>query len=118
MNPGIKHILTDDIESHFFVLMWAALHWVKHDQSNQSSINMELIFDQQWSGPNEIPIGGGGKGQMYRNRAILCNLEFACQPFNDLFWSLWKLFAGYFMESGVASVKGTPGEYPFKFQFQ
>ena len=109
-NPGIKHILTDDIESHFFVLMWAALHWVKHKQSDQSSINMEFIFDHQWSGPTELPMGGAGKGQMYGNKRILCNLEFACKPFNDLFWSLWQLFAGYFAERVVASVKGAPGE--------
>ena len=115
MNPGIKHILTDDIESHFFVLMWAALHWVKHDQSDQSSINMEFIFDQQWSGPNEIPMGGAGKAQMYGNKTILCNLEFACKPFNHLFWSLWKLFAGYFGKRVVALAMGMPGEYPFKF---
>ncbi|KAF9784080.1 hypothetical protein BJ322DRAFT_1125579, partial [Thelephora terrestris] len=28
--PGSRHAITDDLESHFFVLMWTAMHWVRH----------------------------------------------------------------------------------------
>jgi hypothetical protein len=37
-NPGSKYTITDDLESHYFVLMWTALHWVKHSSLTQASI--------------------------------------------------------------------------------
>jgi hypothetical protein len=55
---------------------------------------MEYIFDQQCPllDGSEITMGGAGKLHMYRNKNIICDVKFACKPFNELFWGLWVLF--------------------------
>ena len=111
--PGSKHTITDDLESHYFVLMWTALHWVKHDQS-AGLIDMEYIFDQQRPLPNGIVEGGVGKERMYRHRhSKLNDVEFACKPFNELFWDLWVRFGDYLEDRLRAGRKKVPdpGEY-------
>ena len=113
-NPGSKHTITDDLESHWFVLMWTALHWVKHNQSDNSTINMEYIFNHQQPLPGGITTGGAGKVGMYCNRdLVLRDVEFSCKPFDGLFWDLWTLFAGYLAQRIEASRKrnSKPGKY-------
>ena len=111
-NPGSQHTITDDLESHFFVLMWAALHWVSHSQPGR--VPMEHIFDQQWPSldGSEVIMGGAGKVLMYGSKGFLCQVELACKPFNELFWDLWMLFADYFEHRERAGRKGHPGEQP------
>jgi len=100
--PGSKHALSDDLESHFFVLMWAALHWVKHDKAGK--IDMEYIFDKQRPLLDGIVGGGAGKSEMYKSRQKeLHGVGFSCQPFNELFWSLWGLFSEYHKQRWIAS---------------
>ena len=100
--PGSKHTLTDDLESHFFVLMWAALHWVEHDKAGE--IDMKLIFDQQRPLPHGIVDGGMGKSEMYKSKQKeLHEVEFTCRPFNRLFWRLWGLFSQYNKQRWAAS---------------
>ena len=111
--PGSRHTITDDLESHFFVIMWTALHWVKHNRPEGSGIDMELIFDQQRPLPGGIVKGGLGKLAMYGSRVSeLREVEFACKPFDELFWDLWSLFAGYLTERREAARKRKldPGE--------
>ena len=115
VNPGARHTITDDLESHYFVLMWTALHWVKHNQPDRPSIDMENIFDQQRPIPgcDDIVKGGAGKIGMYIKRETeLCGVEFACKPFNELFWGLWKLFRAYLIaqEWTLDAQDGDPGE--------
>ena len=109
-NPGARHTITDDLESHFFVLMWTALHWVKHNRPGHPRINMEYIFDQQCPYDDGVIIGGAGKILMYGSRKFLNDMQFACKPFNDLFWGLWMLFADYLEERRNAERKKKPGE--------
>ena len=100
--PGSKHTLTDDLESHFFVLMWAALHWIEHDKAGE--IDMKLIFDQQRPLRHNIVDGGMGKSEMYKTKQKeLHEVEFTCKPFNKLFWRLWGLFSEYNKQRWVAS---------------
>ena len=116
VNPGARHTITDDLESHFFVLMWTALHWVKHNRPGRPGIDMEFIFDQQWQYGNGIIKGGAGKTQMYDSRETeLCKVEFPCKPFNDLFWDLWELFAKYLLDRKRAARENELGE-PFKLE--
>jgi len=112
--PGSRHTITDDLESHFFVLMWTALHWVKHNRPEGSGIDMEHIFDQQRPLPGGIVRGGAGKVEMYGSRASeLREVEFSCKPFNELFWDLWKLFSRYLARRrGAWEINSGPGEYP------
>ena len=112
-NPGSRHTITDDLESHFFVLMWTALHWVKHNRSGHRRIDMAYIFDQQRPCDSDGVIkGGGGKNIMYSNRDIeLHAVEFTCKPFNDLFWGLWLLFSRYLGRRQEAEREGDPGEW-------
>ena len=114
-DPGSKHTITDDLESHYFVLMWTALHWVKHNQPDYPSIDIENIFDQQRPLSNGIIMGGTGKIVMYGDRkSLLREVEFTCKPFNDLFWDLWTLFGEYLDQRRKAARKRSsdPGEYP------
>ena len=94
-SPRSRHTITDDLESHFFVLMWTALHLVKHSQPGNLSIVMEYLFNQQRSGGDGTVLGGAGKLLMYGSREFLRKVEFACKPFNELFWGLWMLFSDY-----------------------
>ena len=106
--PGLGHTLTDDLESHFFVLMWVALHWVKHDKAGE--IDMELIFDQQRPLLHGIVGGGLGKLCMYLSeQEVLQDVEFSCEPFEKLFWSLWRLFSEYNNQLRAASTKRKGG---------
>ena len=109
-NPGARHTITDDLESHYFVLMWTALHWVRHNQPSDPGINMENIFDQQRPLPGGIAEGGAGKRGMYESRRLgLREVEFACKPFNDLFWDLWMLFARFLIKRLAAALEKDPG---------
>ena len=111
MNPGSRHTITDDLESHYFVLMWTALHWVKHNQPDD--IDMENIFDQQRPVPGRgcIIKGGAGKLEMYVSKdSELRGVEFACKPFNELFWGLWKLFRACLAQRWSDAQGGDLGE--------
>ena len=111
MDPKVGHTITDDLESHFFVLMWTALHWVEHNRPGDPYVDMELIFNQQRPLPGGIVKGGLGKLSMYGARdSELHNVGFTCKPFNKLFWDLWMLFANYLNDRGRAARKGDPGE--------
>jgi len=110
-HPGSRHMITDDLESHFFVLMWTALHWVEHDRPGHPRVNMEFIFDEQRPYGDGIIKGGAGKGMMYLTKGSeLFEVQFACKPFNDLFWGLWMLFAKYFRKWQDAALESEPGE--------
>ena len=113
-SPGSRHKIADDLESHYFVLMWTALHWVKHNRPGDPSVGMEHIFDQQWSSANGIVEGGAGKVVMYGSKnSHLRGVEFVCKPFNELFWALWTLFAKYLarIRSAVLEESLGPGEH-------
>ena len=112
--PGARHTISDDLESHFFVLMWTALHRVKHNRTGRPRIKMEFIFDQQSSYEDGEVMGGAGKVQMYESRdSELLEVEFSCKPFNDLFWALWTLFSEYLGKRRDAARNKAPGEQPF-----
>jgi len=115
-----RHTITDDLESHYFVLMWTALHWVKHNRSGcHPCVDMEYIFDYQRQLANGTVKGGAGKVEMYRSRGSeLHEVEFACEPFNKLFWDMWTLFAGYFLKRWDASLEedSGPGKYLYRSQ--
>ena len=95
--------------------MWTALHWVKHNQPDYPSIDMENIFDQQRPLSNGIIMGGTGKIVIYGDRkSLLREVEFTRKPFNDLFWDLWTLFGEHLDQRRKAARKRSsdPGEYP------
>jgi len=111
-SPGSRHTITDDLESHYFVLMWTALHWVRHNRPNDPFVGMEHIFDHQWPLANGIVEGGAGKVAMYGSKnSHLRDVEFACEPFNKLFWDLWTLFAIYLVKMRGAILNLGPGEH-------
>ena len=112
--PGSRHTITDDLESHYFVLMWTALHWVKHDQAGSPLLSMEHIFDQYRSRPDGIVQGGMGKERMYQTMDTgLREVKFACEPFDKLFWDLWTIFAEYLAQrlEHLRRRKPGPGEH-------
>ena len=109
-SPGSRHTIADDLESHYFVLMWTALHWVKHSRPGNLFIDMEYIFDHQRPLADGIVKGGAGKAAMYDSKdSELRDVEFACEPFNELFWDLWMLFSEYLEQRRKALRKRDPG---------
>ena len=86
--PGKIHDLRDDLESHFFVILYNALHFVEHKKP--SGLNMKRIFDQaeicQDTGTHT---GGVGKKNMYDEGF---QVKFTSKPFTDLIGGLFRLF--------------------------
>ena len=77
--------------------MWVALHWVEHDKAGK--IDMNHIFDQYRLSPNGTVKGGYGKLEMYVSKEdVLLEVQFSCEPFNNLFWKLWDVFSSYNMQ--------------------
>jgi len=91
---GKAHELSDDLESHFFVLLFEALHFVEH--SKPYGIYMENIFDQFCVDPETGKHGGGeGKMALYTGKVAIINnqLNFTSKPFTTLIRGLYRLFA-------------------------
>ena len=86
--PGKIHDLSDDLESHFFVILYNALHFVKHNKP--SGLDMKHIFDQSTiSLKTGAHRGGAGKVFMY---AKGFHVEFTSKPFTVLILALFRLF--------------------------
>lgn len=86
--PGKIHELSDDLESHFFIMFYVSLHFVKHDKP--SGLEMKFIFDQavvsQGTGTHR---GGGGKAFMYGSGL---KVKFSNEPITVLVRGLLTLF--------------------------
>jgi len=86
--PGKVHELCDDLESHFFVMLYNALHFAEHNKP--SRLDMKLIFDQSSvSLGTGTHTGGVGKANMY-DRGL--HVKFTSHPFTTLIGELFKLF--------------------------
>lgn len=91
---GKVHELSDDLESHFFVLLFEGLHFVEHNKPY--GIFLQGIFDQVDVDPETgIHCGGDGKIAFYTNKVSIVNqrLEFTSEPFTTLTRGLYRLFA-------------------------
>ena len=99
--PGRIHELCDDLESHFFVMLYNALHFVEHNKP--SGLDMKLIFDQSsvslGTGTHR---GGAGKRNMYDEGF---HVVFTSQPFTVLIRELFKLF-GSLKDYNAAKARG------------
>ena len=94
--PGKTHEISDDLESSFFVLLYYALHYVRHNKSD-SDVDMEMLFDEDEErvvDGKTIIYGGKGKARMYTHKSWVTGLEFSSKPLTDLFWELRGLFRG------------------------
>jgi len=91
---GKVHELSDDLESHFFVLLFEGLHFVKHNKPD--GISMRKIFDQFDMNPETGDhTGGDGKISLYSTGFDTMNnqLKFTTKPFTTLIRGLYQLFA-------------------------
>jgi len=86
------HELSDDLESHFFVLLFEGLHFVQHNKPWGISMN---LFDEVYVNPETGNHTGGiaksvfyscGYGRVNRQ------LEFTSKPFTTLIRGLYRLF--------------------------
>lgn len=88
--PGKIHELCDDLESHFFVILYNALHFIKQCDGSPK-LDMEGIFDQSHvfrsTGQHS---GGMGKESMYSKSFPV---KFTSKRFTKLIHSLFSLFA-------------------------
>lgn len=86
--PGKVHELCDDLESHFFVVLYGSLHFLKHVRP--SRLNMKFIFDHAFISPvTGTHVGGEGKESMY-NKGL--KVEFESEPLTGLVRALLTLF--------------------------
>ena len=90
--PGKVHELCDDLESLWFVFLYEALHFVKHNEP--PGIDMHTIFDHinicQKTGAHT---GGLGKRDLYSfGQRVVANIAFTSQPFTTLIGEMYLLF--------------------------
>jgi len=91
---GKVHELSDDLESHFFVLLFEALYFVEHNKLRD--ISPEKIFNQIAIDPRTgNPHGGMGKMLFYTTGFCIVKdqLEFTSKPFTTLIRGLYLLFS-------------------------
>ena len=104
---GKIHELRDDLESHFFVMLYNGLHFVKHDKP--SGINVGFIFDH-----GEISVGTGahrgGVGKVWMYLQGLDNVNFTSVPLTTLVREVFRLFKT--LNLYVASDGGEIGTEP------
>jgi hypothetical protein len=87
------HELRDDLESLWFVLLYEALHFVRHN--SPFGIHMGDIFNQvSVCGKNGMLTGGIGKRDLYFERGALMSriLAFESKPFTALVRQVYQLF--------------------------
>ena len=85
--PGKVHELCDDLESHFFVILYTSLHFLKHVRP--PGIRMKFIFDDAFISPvTGSHRGGEGKMAMYDK----IEFNFESEPLTDLICALLELF--------------------------
>ena len=103
--PGKAHELRDDLESLWFVFLYEALHFVKHNKPFE--IRMHLLFDQadvcHITGTHT---GGVGKTVFYFSGGAMINrrLDFGNKPFNTLVRQIYQLFQSlnaYYTEQDI-----------------
>lgn len=86
--PGKAHELSDDLESHFFVLLYSSFHFVEHNKP--ADLDLKQIFDQATvSLEDGTHRGGVGKGWLYTTGLMT---KFKSEPLAGLFRALLKLF--------------------------
>ena len=105
--PGKQHELSDDLESHFFVLLYEGLHFVKH---NIPGIPLGEIFDQHYfDSKTGNHTGGRGKASFYTVTSdyliMTKGLEFTSEPFTILLRKLYQLFSSLY-DYHTAKAKG------------
>ena len=99
--PGKAHELCDDIQSLWFVLLYEALHFVKHNEPPE--INMDILFNYVWLSPGTgIHTGGLGKRDFYGfGRAMMTQtLSFNTVPFTGLIRQVYALFRNLYEYHG------------------
>ena len=112
---GKVHELNDDLESHFFVLLYQALHFVEHNQPDD--IFPDTIFDQVHVDPKTgNHTGGQGKASFYATNLVTMNeqLEFASKPFTTLVRGLYQIFTSLQDYHCAKSRKKNPDESDVK----
>ena len=103
--------MSDDLESHFFVLLFEGLHFVKHNKPD--GISMQNIFDQVTvdleTGNHS---GGQGKAALYTGMVAIINdqLEFTSKPLTTLIRGLYRLFASLHDYHKAMDWKRAPAE--------
>lgn len=88
-------MVSDELESFFFVILYVALHWIIHNKPYE--LNVKHIFDQSQILPKGDHVGGEGKFKMYTytkgRGVVLHGLEFTeSPPLTDLIRQLFRLF--------------------------
>jgi hypothetical protein len=87
--PGVEHLLQDDLESFFWVLLWVSLRYTRHNQTSEELGYLLSAFDQVYQESNR---GGQHKHAMLALRrtfeikfAANKNLNLILQALSDLF---------------------------------
>lgn len=90
-----EHELSDDIESLFWVLVYAGLHHVKHN--NPTVLIGNNIFDEASKIIEDGEVREVGDKADILDTNQLRNFPFLCQPFKDLITRLAQFYAGHYI---------------------
>ncbi|KZT19619.1 hypothetical protein NEOLEDRAFT_1141736 [Neolentinus lepideus HHB14362 ss-1] len=100
-NPTKKHLIQDDLESSFWILLWSFLHYVPSNlQTQELRQVMEEVFDEcSWNSVSSYCRGGKTKEMVltqYLEEAVGYSLTFPhAPPLDQLIESLSDLFASW-----------------------
>jgi len=88
--PGAEHLLQDDLESFFWVLLWVSLRYTAHNQPPEKLGDLLSAFDQVYRQSNE---GGEHKHSMLSSRRIPKQIVFSAgKDLNDILGEFSDLF--------------------------
>ena len=110
-DPRREHLLIDDLEALFWVLVFFALHYCKH--GNQNILNEGKVFDQSQTrvdDDNEIYTDGGLEKASLLTTYRLTDFPFASQPLKNLITELSGNWANYQARRILASRKPEDAE--------
>lgn len=103
------HEVSDDLESAFWVLVYYALHHVKHNKASAGNHVIELLFDMEYQdnleGEPQL-LGGWGKRAFFLSQGWATGLQFDSAPFNELINLLREVFGEAYLYSTLSNPKG------------
>lgn len=92
-----EHEIQDDLESCYWALLYICFHHYKHNCPRFS-----LKFFDEYEGPEDNkPPSGGKLKYFFITQSEVEEIEWDCQPLNDLIHKLTAILAKYYLASAV-----------------
>ncbi|KAG6812841.1 hypothetical protein H0H92_015939 [Tricholoma furcatifolium] len=81
LNKQPYHLIQDDMESFFHLVLYHALRYLPHNQAHRTATIMDQLFNQQQVAEEHVT-GGENKRSMFASTAYVKELTFVSKPLN------------------------------------